>query len=441
MTSYLILSPVGLSLFLAWHLGQSQDVKKVYFYMKDTELKGTGKDLNMLAGWEKFEVVSEWSSILLKEKRQELIIIIDDIGLGTTGNLLRRLGYRVIGGSSLADEIEDNRDAGANMVKGVMAIPETYTFESFADGIGFLKTRQKDESFYFKPNDAETPKDYTFHGKDIPRLIEAMKNFKDEWKWKESFQLQKEVKGQLMDFSVYFNSKGQMMPNSLIYYFENKPLMNDDVGPQTGGAIAVEYCHNLEGQFYEIYKKLTPKLLKDGYVGQIAINCIIEEKTKKPYFLEFCGRFGYPSLPVDLTLLEDSGKTVHGFFSALVNGETPTMFPTNKIGVTIWVGIPPYPNKEGIKDTKGVPIKWDNKWYKYFWPYFVSYDKRKGMVAAGTGTEILQITCADVTLDGAIQMLMETYLPTLRLKNAMYRTDLGVDARKRMKVLKEWGVI
>ncbi|MDD5406986.1 MAG: hypothetical protein PHE73_08630 [Sulfurovaceae bacterium] len=439
--NYLIISQIGLSFFLVPKLNKEKDVEKIYFHIVADDVRATGKGMENLEDYSKLVNTLDYHSVLNRIKPDNLIIIIDDVGLGETGKHLRMEGYKVIGGTPLADKIEIDRDFGQKMVKGIMEIPETYSFNSFDSGINFLKGRKKDEVFYFKPNDADVPKEYTYKGKDIIDLIEGLKNFKEEWEWKESFQLQKEVKGQLMDFSAMINSKGQILPNSLIYYFENKPVMNDDIGPQTGGATAVEYCHKLEGQFYEIFTKLTPKLIKDGYVGQIAINSIISEEDKKPYFIEFCGRWGYPSFPLDITLLEETGQTVHSLFVALTEGTLPTLFPTGKIGVTTWVGIPPYPYKDGVEKNEGVPIKWDKKWDLYFYPYYVKYDENKGMVAAGVAGEIVQVTCVANNLPSAVDMLYNTYIPTLSLKNMLYRTDAGVDAKKRMIKLKEMKVI
>ncbi|PWU06086.1 MAG: hypothetical protein C5B43_02285 [Verrucomicrobia bacterium] len=63
------------------------------------------------------------------------------------------------------------------------------------------------------------------------------------------------------------------------------------------------------------------------------------------------------------------------------------------------------------------------------------------MVMAGMAGDALNITCCDQTLDGAVSMLYDTYLPTLEIKHAMYRTDLGKDAKKRIKKLRELKVI
>jgi phosphoribosylamine-glycine ligase len=69
------------------------------------------------------------------------------------------------------------------------------------------------------------------------------------------------------------------------------------------------------------------------------------------------------------------------------------------------------------------------------------YDEKDKMVLCGTSSWVLNVTCADTTLDGAVSMLYDTYMPTLKLKNAMYRSDLGKSAKKRIKALREGGVL
>ncbi len=71
---------------------------------------------------------------------------------------------------------------------------------------------------------------------------------------------------------------------------------------------------------------------------------------------------------------------------------------------------------------------------------FIMAEKSK-MVLSGNSGEVLYVTCEDSTLDGAVSMLYDTYMPTLKLKNKMFRSDLGKSARERIKKLKEWKLI
>lgn len=440
---YLILSSCGLELFLVPRLCVEKDVEHVYFWHMDSHYKAAGKGMENFPGWEKFELIPDWPQALRESNKDELVVVIGDVGLGETGDLLRKQGYEVIGGSRFGDRVEDDRTFATDFMKKFMKIPDTVSFDSFQAGEQFLKTQDRTARFVFKPNDAGTPKEFTYVSKDIPDMLNFIKDSKVGWTYKESFQLQTVVDGTEVDFNAYFDGKN-FMPDTFLAYFENKPIGNDNVGPQTGGAIAVAFRPKAEGKLWDILIKMEPYLEKIGYKGQLAINSIVSQDDKEPYFLEFCVRFGYPSLPIEVTLCEDNGKSIHDLFMAMVEGNhRGELFPKNKIGVTISVFVPPAPNADSwmMSATKGQPIGWDRKWDSYFFPYYVQYDEKKGMVLAGIQSWVLQITCADMTLDGATAMLYDTYVPTLKLKMAMYRTDLGKDARKRIKSLRDMGIL
>lgn len=440
---YLIISTCSLGLFLVPRLNESKEVEKIYFCNMDSHYKTSGKGLENLPDWSKIEVITEYTKALNESSKDELIVVIDDVGAGQTGTYLRSLGYKVIGGTVFTDRIEDDRQFATDLMSRVMDVPPSTSFTSFQTGMQFLKGQDKTMRFVFKPNDSEVPKEYTYVSKDIADMLSHMTEFKSEWKWKEDFQLQEVIKGAEVDFSGYFNGT-DFIENSMLIYFENKAIGNDDVGPATGGAIAAEFAHGPDGPFWEVLQKLKPALKKVGYRGQLAINCIVSEQDHKPYFLEFCGRFGYPSLPIDVTLVEDGGKTVHDLFTALATDKNdPKLFPLGKMSVTTSVFVSPAPTAEAdqMAATAGTPISWDPKWGSYFFPYYVMYDEKDKMVLCGTSSWVLNVTCADATLDGAVAMLYDTYMPTLKLKNAMYRTDLGKDAKKRMKMLRDWKVL
>lgn len=440
---YLVLSSCSLEIFIVPRLNKIKEVEKIYYWNMDTHYKTTGKGMENYKGWEKFELVTEYAKVLNEVPKNELTIIIGDVGLGSTGTYLRSLGYKVFGGSEWTDKIEEERQYATDLMSRIMDIPETEVFDSFDAGLQFLKAQEKDTELVFKPNDSECSKEYTYKAKNIADMVGFIQDIRPDWKWKESFQLQRVVKGVEVDCSAYFNGK-EFIENSLILYFENKPFMDRDVGPATGGSIAVEFAHKPEGIFWEILNKLKPALIKCGYRGQLSINSIVCENCKKPHFLEFCGRWGWPSLPMDITLVEDNGHTLHELIQACVNGvNASNLFPTNKISCTVSIFVPPAPTAEPsvMSVTKGWPISWDKKWDTYFFPFYIMYDKKKGMVLAGINTWVAQCTCADATLDGALSMMYDIYMPTLKLKMAMYRSDCGISAKKRIKSLRNWKLL
>jgi phosphoribosylamine-glycine ligase len=348
------------------------------------------------------------------------------------------MGYKVIGGGVFMDRLEDERQLATDLMKKVMDVPESNSFKSFDEGMRFVKNFEDEERLIFKPNDADVPKEFTYVAKDIPDLLDAMQSFKEQWKWKEDFQIQRFIKGTEVDFSGYFNGK-EYLPNSMVIYFENKPLCNGDVGPATGGSIAVEFCKKPDEIFWPILEKLKPVMIKDNYQGQISINCIVSDEDHKPYFLEFCSRVGYPSFPMDVSLLEDNKKSILDLFKALANGESPDLFPTDMIASTVSIFVPPAPNAKNMEETQGEPIDWDIKYDKYFFPYYIMWDEK--MCLAGVSSWVCQITSIDSTLDGSVSMIYDTYMPTLRLKDKIFRTDLGKSAKERIKKLHEIKII
>lgn len=435
--NYLILSPEGNSFYLVPWLNKEKEVDKIYYCILTTTLDQVGKGLNELPEYSKLEMVKDYHGILDKESKNNLIVIIDDVGLGETGKHIREEGFKVIGGGVIADQLEEDRTLATNLMEKVMNVPETYTFDTFGEGITFLKEQDKSERFVFKPSDSEAPKQYTYVSKDVPDLIENIKEFQSDWQWKPQFQLQKVVKGTEVDFNGFFNGKDFI---NLSIYFENKPIMNDDIGPSGGGAIALSITRPYTGVFADILDKIKPIFVKDGYRGCIAINSIVSEEDKKPYFLEFTNRFGYPALPMDITLLDENDKTPHDLFKALAQGDKPKLFVENKPCVVVSVGVPPYPSHEGLEKVKGTKMNWDKEWDQYFFASFVMKGKKDEIVLAGGSAECLQVTCIDDTIDGAVSMLYDTYMPTLRLKGAMYRTDCGKDAKKRLAKIKDYNL-
>ena len=439
--NYLIVSKGGYGFFMVPRLGQAIATEKVYFWTPESKLGNMGENLNEAPGWEKLEVVADFGTVLKDAKKDNLIVIIDDVGLGNMADYLMKEGWNVIGGCGFADKMEDDRVYSMELASKIMPVPEYTSFTSFSDAISFAKSKPKEERWVFKPNDAMVPKEYTYVPKNMSDLIETLEGFKSEWCWKEDFILQEFIDGVETDFGGFFNGE-EWIQNSLTLYFENKPFLTGNVGPATGGAIAMQIYRPNKGYFMDILNKLTPLLKKIKYRGQFAINSKVWEKDKKAYFLEFTPRFGYPTLPMDITMLEDNDSGFPALIKALAEKSNPNIFPTDKVGVVLELSVPPYPNDDLTHMTKGQTVDWDKKWNSYFFPYFIKWDEKKKKIALnGYSGMFCHLTCADATLDGAVEMVYKQYIPTVRAKNLQYRVDLGKDARKRLEQIREWGLV
>lgn len=436
--NYVIISPNGLGFFIVPRLNEIQEVEKIYYCVVSPEVKHYGMGLNELPEYSKLEVILDYNYALNNCDKATTIVVIDDVGWGETGKALRDQGWKVVGGGVMADRLERERTFATNLMKKVMDVPETFTFTTFEEGMSFLKAQDKSSQFVFKPEDEDVPKEYTYVAKDVPDMLQNMQEWKPEWKWKTQFQLQRKIEGTEVDFNGYFDGKDY---TNLTIYFENKAIMNDNVGPSGGGAIAVQVARPKSGVFFDILERLKPIFIKDGYRGCVAVNSIVSNDTGKPYFIEFTNRFGFPSVQMDITLLEENDKTVHDLFKRLVSGVgSDKLFVENKPAIVVSVGVPPYPSKHGNEEVKGLKISWDKKWDTYFFASYIMKGKSNDIVLAGISNECLQVTCCDATIDGASSMLYDTYMPTLRLKGAEYRTDCGKDAKKRLAAIKDKGL-
>ena len=425
-------------------LAKATDTEKVYFWCRDNaKMEKMGKNMEQVEGWEKFEKVKDFGQVLKQNSKEDLIIIMDDTGMGFTADVLRSEGWKVVGGGELAEKMEGDRWWAIQMMRKVMKVPDTVYYNTFEEGISFLKSQEKDARFCFKPQDPEAPKDKTYVGKNIADLIDAMMQFKAEWQWGDGFVLQAFVDGYEGDMSAYFVN-GDYIPNSMNWYFENKAFETGDKGSATGGEIAVSFFRPLAGKAKEIFEGLKPMLTKYNYNGQLAINCMFSKEEHEPYFLELTPRFGFPSLEIEITLEEDSGHTFTELIKMLAGVTEPqSMFPTNKIGTILTVSTPPYPIDEGAeKLVNNMPISWDKKWNNYMFPWYMMYDeKKKTQALSGYSGHALSVTCAAENLDSAISMTYDEYVPTIKLQNMQYRIDLGKSAKERIKILKDWKVI
>lgn len=437
---YLIISPNGLSAFMIPHLGQSKEVEKIYFCCPDKQQPNLLKDMNSFKGWGKLELCTDPFLILNQNGSENLTVLIDDVGIGPLADHLRGLGFRVIGGSELTDRIENDRQFGTDLMNRIMDVPKSTPFTSFEQGMSWLKGQDPETRYVFKPDNADCPKEYTYVADDISDLISTMKDFKSKWKWETKFQLQEFIKGVECDVAMWFN--GDDFVKDQIYYFENKKVLTGDLGVAGGGEVAAEFATDPNGLYKTIFDKLKPVLKKSGYVGQIAINTMISEDNKRPYFLEITARFGYPSLPLDITLMEDANQNLHNFFQGLLSKKIKSVYARNRMAVVLVVSTPPYPHGDFDGIARGLPVSWESEWDRYIFPYGIMYDKDSRQIVLSDGRGyVFNVACSDTTIDGAKAMLYDTYISAIKMRHKQYRTDLAVNAKERIKKVKEWGLV
>ncbi|MFH0819445.1 MAG: phosphoribosylamine--glycine ligase [bacterium] len=276
------------------------------------------------------------------------IVVFDDVlGMGKWANEVRKKGKPVVGGTPYTDQLEDDRAFGQEELKkaGIVIIPYE-TFTSFDEGINFIK--QNPARYVFKPSgEAQNLKLSLFvgeedDGKDVIQVIEAYKKIAAKVKSIKVFQLQRRVSGVEVAVGAFFNGQEFVYPINV--NFEHKKLFPGNIGPSTGEMGTAMFWSEPNKIFNSTLKKMEPKLKKEGYVGYIDLNCIVNNYGIYP--LEFTARFGYPTISIQ----QEGILMPIGEFLYQLATQKFTRFRTKggfQIGVRIVT--PPFPYGADIK--------------------------------------------------------------------------------------------
>lgn len=382
------------------------------------------------------EKTTDWES----EKSWADIILFDDIGFGFRQNELRTQGFKVIGGSYLGDQIELDRKLALDYFKKMnVKIPETLEFSGFTAAKRFLKEQSKRYIIKFegKAGD-EKSLVYVSQTKNNADLVQIIDHYSKTWNdsWGEPmFVLQEVVEGVEVAVTAFFNGEKFIMP--VYMNFENKRLLTGDLGVFTGemGTHGFFTFDKLK-LFKSTLKNLEDDLKKDGYVGTIDINCIINNEGIWP--LEFTSRFGYPL--IDLLLEGIKGKTrFTDLLVGLVDKTLDFVEADDGYQIGVVVCVPTYPYAEGFERYgKNLPVMiMDDKARENFHLGDLKLDGDVWETAGELGYGFIVTGRGDTMFDAkttAYSMLKKIIVP-----NAVYRIDISDRWIKDYPKLHRWG--
>ncbi len=323
---FLFVSLAGLITDIAWQVSKEGHAVKYYIHAEKERDIGDGF-VEKTGDWER-EVA--WADV---------IVFDDTLGQGEKAEALRAKGKLVVGGTGYTDRLEDDRSFGQEELRaaGVNILPYQQ-FDNFDDAIAFVE--ENPDRYVIKPSgEAANVKRRLFvgdedTGQDVIRVLQVYKrSFPDEIK---SFQLQRRVTGVEVAVGAFFNGKEFAYPINV--NFENKKLFPGNIGPSTGEMGTTMFWSGPNRLFSSTLKKMEPLLAREGYVGYVDLNCIVNGQGIYP--LEFTSRFGYPTI-----MIQQEGMTtpIGEFLHGLAEG-TLTKFKTKsgfQIGVRIVVS--PFP--------------------------------------------------------------------------------------------------
>ncbi len=391
---------------------------------------------------DKNEWVKDFWEVISKKKPEELVIIVDDNGGGYSVDMLRKLGYKVVGGGTFVDKIEHERTYGNDIALEIgLKLPRTYEFSSLNLAIAFCRTQEEETKFVFKAEGAEfAGSSKTYTSKNMTDLTAYLMWLREDCRKKhyqfEKFELQTFVEGKEADFSAWFNGE-HFVSGSTCLCFEQKKVGDSEykvgVG-QASGCMGQALFFIEKSKYFDTYiKKLEPLLKEKGYVGQIAINNIMEEKSGDPYFLEFTPRFGYDSFFSEMALRQENGWSIAKFFINLLERK-PIQFDYSHIsvGVRIYCCSPGTENKE----VAGRFFTIEEEIEPNLWFYGVSRDDDTYLIENG----VVMVACVvKDTLKAALKDIYENVIQKINLSDIYYRSQIGKGVPETVKFLKDKG--
>lgn len=366
------------------------------------------------------------------------IVIFDTTGKGKLGDQYRKAGHKVIGGNPYDKELEEDRTSGAEIMrKAGIRIPETETFDSIDEAIGYLEAEKGKGGYFFKPNGHGIDTALTHSSDSSAELVRFLKWAKTKLdSTVKSFEIQKEVKGIEVSTNGWFDGDKFITPFDGT--IEDKKLLTGELGPRTGCQSNVVWLWPDRSLLPAITVARITRLLKQHeYCGPIDLNAILLEKDGEPCGLEWTARMGFDATQAWILLLQP--KTVGDQLAAFANQELKRWsVKQDQMALTLRVSMPPYPQcGPEAKESQGLPLDPRILRDEQFLPYYV-YEGDDGPALAGVDGSVGVVGEVGTDLKEMRKKVLD-YAHDLDIPSAQFRTDPVERTEKAFAKMKEWG--
>ena len=428
----LIVDPEGLSLDLAWRAKQLGHQVKIC--IRDTpKSKYIGKGM--------VDVIRDASSYY---RWADLVFLSDNSRWMRDVDAYRAQnadGWKIVGPSQETTAWELDRQVGQDILRKhrIPIIPST-TFNNYDAAIAFVKKNPR--RWVSKPNgDADKALSYCSTGPaDMVYMLEKWKRLGKRYE----FLLQEFIPGIEMGVGGWFGPNGWV--GGWEENFEFKKLMDGDKGVATGEQGTVLRYVSRSKLAKKVLLPLTSTLESKNYVGNIDVNCIIDD-SGDVWPLEFTTRAGWPAYNIQQELHE--GDPVEWLMALARGEEVLTVKDRTAIGVVL--SIPDYPYSHLTrKEVVGAPIYGLDNPRLIDHVHFcevqmgVAPCECDGKISAKTmpvtaGDYVLVVSATGDTVYEAKQTAYRRLKQISLPNNPMYRTDIGDRLAKQLPKLQEHG--
>lgn len=397
----------------------------------ENQLIGDGfRGLTKVSNW---LASAKWADLIVCTGNDEYIAKLD---------FLKKQGIRVFAPSMASAKLEIDRAAGMKFFeKNGIECPEYKTFSSLRDAEAHV--RKHPARYVFKTLGSEEDKSLSYVGKSPADLVARLMRWqKMGLSPKGAVMLQKFIPGIELGVSSWMGSKGFIAkPNE---NFEHKKLLSGNAGPNCGEAGTIQKYVETSFLYDQVLAPLEEALIGLGHLGDIDVNCIIDEDGQA-WPLEFTCRWGWPAF--NIMLATHKGDPVQWMADACDGRDTLQV--STDVACGIVVAQPDYPYSEKpTSETVDIPIYGPSQGKRqYVYPQSV----KMAVLPQMRGEEIIEkpmwATCGDyvcvVTGTGptvkraterAYKVLSEIEIPDM-----MYRDDIGEKLEEELPSLHELG--
>lgn len=352
-------------------------------------------------------------------------------------------GARIVGPNVAGAAWELDRDEGMKVLERAgIETPVSHEFSDYDKAIAFVK--KEGRRFVSKPSGVEGDKSLSYCSKDAADLVYMLERWKKAGKLKSKFVLQEFVPGVEFAVGAWFGPGGFI--EGFEENWEHKPLMDRDVGPNTGEQGTVQRFVKRSKLANMLLKPLEDQLEEIGYVGCIDVSCIVDERGQ-PWPLEFTMRPGWPAFNIQQALQRGDPAE---WLASLVDGADPRCFQLDRIAVGVVMSLPDYPyDKRPLDEVIGIPLYGlSDRNLDHVHPCMMMAAQAPCMAGdkvvnqrllCSAGTYVLVATGTGDTVKAAKDAAYRV-VKSLRMPGSpMYRSDIGDRLKKALPELQKHG--
>jgi len=354
---------------------------------------------------------------------------------------LKKAGAAIFGPSVESSNLEVKRAEGMKFFEDHdIEVPEWKQFPTLAAAEAHV--RSTGERYVFKTLGDEDDKSLSYVGKSPADMIARLQRWERlKMAGKGPFMLQKVIDGVEFAVSRWMGADGWVGPPNINWEF--KKLLSGNCGPNCGeSGTIMQYAD--DKLFDEVLAPLEDDLVKMGHLGDIDVNCIIDQ-AGKAWPLEFTTRLGWPA--ANIMWACHKGDPIEWMKEACEGKDTLQTSPAIACGIVL--AQPDYPHSKFTKaEVADIPIYGVTKEnQKYLSPQSVKIDTMPDMegdkvvereIWCTTGDYLCVVTGLGKTVKKACERAYNT-VKELHVPNMMYRDDIGESLEKSLPELQKHG--